>query len=234
MTAEIEKPKFTLMEIESALSELLTARAEAEEMPEAEREQALAAVDDALAEYVSREVQKADSIIGFCRNLKRAMEAAKEDRDYYAKRAEFLKRTLDRVKDLTHTAMEFVGKKRIDGRNGYLMLKGNGGVEPLTIDDPAMIPDEFKVVRVTMSAKDFNRLRPIIAKMAITIPAIDAEVSQSRIREALAQPCWNCGGEGTMPDAFDGVGPCAVCDGSGKNTVPGAHLEPRGSHVEIR
>lgn len=202
MTAEMTTPKFSLLEIEAALSELLTARAEADEIAEpAEREQALAAVDEALAEYVAREVQKADNIINFCRTLKRATDAAKEDRDYYARRAAFLERTLQRVKDLTHTAMEYVQKKRIDGRNGYLLLKGNGGLEPLAVDTE-LLPLEYYAITVRLPQPVYERLlygEPLVETLS-------KEPDNRRIRTALAA------GEG----------------------VPGAHLEPRGSHVEVR
>jgi hypothetical protein len=84
-------------------------------------------VDDAIRAYVSREVQKVDNIVNFCRNLRRAIDAAKEDRDYYARRAEIIGHVLDRVKSYAHLAMEANGQKRLDGRAGYLLVKGNGG-----------------------------------------------------------------------------------------------------------
>jgi hypothetical protein len=201
MISELEKPKFTLLEIESALSELIIARAEAEATEDpAEREQALAAVDDALAEYVSREILKADSIIDFTRHLKRALEAAKEDRDYYARRASFLERTLNRVKEATQFAMELVGKKRIEGRHGYLTLRGNGGQQALTVDE-SLLPDEYRLVTVRVPLDAWKKWGVLDeAEVMGTCP------NQRKIRGLLER------GEG----------------------VPGAYLEPRGQHVEVR
>ena len=211
MTDEIEKPRFSLFEIEHALTELLTARAEAEEIPEGpEREQALAAVDQAMAEYVERELQKADNIIGFCRTLKRATEAAKEDRDYYARRAGFLDRTLQRMKEYAHIAMEAAGKKRIDGRSGYLLVKNNGGIEPLVISNETIIPDDHCKFIVTVPGEQWRAVHDCLRGMHI-IGLLTGYQTQRVPDTAVIRDTLKRG---------DGV--------------PGAHLEHRGQHVEVK
>jgi len=201
MITELEKPRFSLLEIESALTELVCARAEAEAVADPqEKEQALAACDEALSQYVSRELAKADNIIDFCRHLKRATEAAKEDRDYYARRASFLERTRARVLECCQYAMEYVGKKRIEGRHGYLSLRANGGLAALTVDE-SLLPDEFRVVTLKVPLDTWKKWG-----MLDEAEVIGTQPNQRKIRHVLES-------------------------GGG---VPGAYLEERGQHVEIR
>lgn len=204
MANELTSPKLTLWDIESAWVDLMQARAEAEELPETERLQALAAVDEAIAQYTRAELQKADSIIGFCRHLKMLEQAAKEQAAYQSRRAAVAGSLLNRIKGIAQVAMEATGKKRIDGRTGYLLVKGNGGVAPLKIQED-VLPDEYRDVTVTMPLVTFRDLQeehPVLGAVKVRgiAPAND------RIRE----------------DLDDGHG------------VPGAWLEDRGSHVEVK
>ena len=204
MANELTPPKLTLWDIESAWVELMQAHTEAEGLPMDEREQAVAAVDEAIAQYTRSELQKADSIIGFCRHLKMLEASAKEQAAYQTKRAAIAGALLSRIKGIAQSAMEAVGKKRIDGRTGYLLVKINGGTAPLKIQED-ILPDEYRDVTVTMSLAALETVLKVFPdlsgiKWSPVIPAND------RIRKALAE-------------------------GTG---VPGAWLEDRGSHVEVK
>lgn len=119
------------------------------------------------------------------------------------------------------------GCRKLTGVDGsVLMLKGNGGKEPLLIQDPAMVPDEQCDFLVTIPGYHWRALECYMRDAT----AIKREPSNSRIREALAQPCDRCGGL----SAHDPSDECDTCGGSGKNAVPGAALGERGVHVEIR
>ena len=207
MTNELTPPKLTLWDIESAWVELMQARTEAEGLPMDEREQAVAAVDEAMAQYTRSELQKADSIIGFCRHLKMLETSAKEQAAYQSKRAATAGALLSRIKGIAQSAMEAAGKKRIDGRTGYLLVKNNGGLAPLKIQED-VLPDEYRDITVTIPLEMFHMLQDEFPELGpVSAPkATPAFPANDRIRKALAE-------------------------GTG---VPGAWLEDRGSHVEVK
>ncbi len=66
------------------------------------------------------------------------------------------------------------------------------------------------------------------------------EASQEAIRKALETPCGSCLGAGEMQEVdpddrpIGKPGPCNMCAGTGRQLVPGARLEPRGSHIEVK
>ena len=204
MANELTPPKLTLWDIESAWVELMQARTEAEGLSVDEREQAVAAVDEAIAQYTRSELQKADSIIGFCRHLKMLETSAKEQAAYQSKRAATAGALLSRIKGIAQSAMEAAGKKRIDGRTGYLLVKNNGGLAPLKIQED-VLPDEYRDITITISAGMFEVLRGIHPEL-VSAKATSSVPANDRIRKALAE-------------------------GTG---VPGAWLEERGSHIEVK
>jgi hypothetical protein len=137
--------------------------------------------------------------------------------------------------------MDAAGKQRLEGHTGTLRIKGNGGVEPLVLDNPPLIPDDYCVWQGQISAAQFRQFS--LELMTDPITKLERRPSNALIREGLAEDCPRCDGNGV----FEGSGfngqwdygmmpedPCNACGGSGKRGVPGAHLEPRGRHVEVK
>lgn len=227
--------RLSLFDIEAAWMDLIQAREEAESIgDQKEREEALTAVDNAIAEYVAREVQKVDGIRAVVRRLKIEAADAKAEAERQRVRHKRAEDILERVKHCVQTAMEMVGKKRIEGRTGYLLLKGNGGVEPLVIDGwdsekqkwtgETVLPYEYQTITVKMPRNLWSNL--ISEYNDGTMQAGVTEPNNQLIRVALSHDCQRC---------FDyAPSVCESCGGTGKRGVPGAHLEPRGVHVECK
>jgi len=128
------------------------------------------------------------------------------------------------------------GARKLVGSDGsQIMLKGNGGIEPLHVDgwDPDSrqwvghndLPLEYKTVTLRVPAAIVGR---VAGMDGVTV--VSTEPDQARIREALASPCPACYG---LP-AHSPIDECQACGGSGRQGVPGARLHPRGSHIEVR
>jgi hypothetical protein len=116
-------------------------------------------------------------------------------------------------------------------------------VEEVEVFDESLVPDEFCTVTVTMTAKEWYRAqglssgKPLIATVGPRTPSL------SLIGEALTKPCGKCG-NGKQRSCANltcqlaglhvSVCVCPECGGTGRQSVPGARLVERGSHVECK
>jgi hypothetical protein len=191
----------------------------------------LAEVEKALAEYVTREVRKVDGIHNYLWSAKVAYEAAREESARFAERARRIKDSSDRLKQLCCDVLAAAGKKRLDGTGGrYLLRKGNGGLQPLQVQED-VLPEELVDVTVRLPLNEWRAL----AARGIGVDRgkiVAREPANDRIRAALQEPCKRCGGIGERPEV--GPDPCIDCNGTGKATVPGARLLERGEHLECK
>jgi len=236
----MENVKLSLWDIETGLLDLLAAREEAD-TPEA-----IEAVEQALAEYASREVAKVDNIRGFIRHCEMVAAAARQEAADQAARARMWEGRRDRVKAMVQTVMEATGQKRIEGRTGSLLMKGNGGLAPLVVTNPDQVPDECCKYVGWIGARGWAALQESADAHGWQPHDFQLErvVDNERVRDALKTACGWCGGKGFLnPDgslnAFEGSDAavtrlCAVCNGTGRAGVPGAYLGERGTHVEVR
>jgi hypothetical protein len=175
----------SLYSIEAAFLDLLTAREEVlagEQGPDTPAE--LEEIEKALAEYVKREVAKVDGIHAYLGWAKATAEEARRESAAMAERARRIEAGMDRVKDICLDAMQMIGKKRIDGTAGrYLSVAGNGGVQPLGIQDE-MVPDEYLDVTVRLPRDLWLDMLGdrILSENA---QVLGLKPSNGRIREAL-------------------------------------------------
>ena len=203
-----------LYDIEAGLSEALTVwqeametdalESQAGEQTQAER---ILAADLALRTYAELELRKVDGYIATMRTLTAALAYRKAEAARHRKAAEGIQNALDWLKQYAQTAMEVWGKKRLEGKTGYLLLKGNGGKQPVTITDGSLVPDEFCTVTATIPMDLWSEV----------VLALDGE-DLSRVRTGPRVPSLSLIGE-------------ALERGDG---VPGARLENRGQHVEVK
>lgn len=136
------------------------------------------------------------------------------------------------------------GSRKLVGADGsQIMLKRNGGVLPLLIDNQELLPDDccrmVGWVRADLWELAVDMVRELSQRgTRINDFSLRREPDPEAIRAKLAKPCDGCDGVGTFSvDLAKDVSEthlCAVCGGSGKNAVPGARLGERGSHVEVR
>ena len=203
----------------------------------AELEAALAKVNAEIEAYLVKEIRKVDGVRDFWRTCEKFIETAKEEGRRQMERAREWDTRLTRLKAMCVTVMqsfEWQPRKprRLEGARGSISLKGNGGVQPVTITDIDLVPDEYKEVTVNMNVATWNWIKGVIWEKGAeeVVLSLTAKVSTpvarlDRIRTALESTCGHCGGHSTQ---------CACCGGTGKQGIPGARLDPRGEQVECK
>lgn len=234
-------PKLSLYQLEVELCELIEFRESCE--TEEERK----AADAQIAVYVEREVRKVDNLRSYLRHCEMMIGTAREEVQIQSGRMQAWTARKDRLKSSVLGVMQMIGEKKLEGRTGTLSIKGNGGQQALTITDESLVPDEFCEAHVVLKIDAwFKRLR---FHLGSDVAVCSRVVRNDLVRRALSEPCPNCEGGDLVnmveeipvihgvPDlsqAIKTVVPCSACGGEGTRRVPGARLEPRGSHLEVK
>lgn len=223
----------SLFDIDSGLHELLSAWQEA---PADQVEEHAAA----LREYVGQVIRSVDPVRRYIRFCDSAEVEAREEAARQAERARMWAARRDRLKAFVLEWMQQWGwtdgkPRRLESPTGVLSLRVNGGVQPLTITDPALLPDELCDVTVTMDWDTWRIVQAYMAEIHTEDMFRSARVpSNECIRAALAKPCAGCNGTGLCGFGTAGMGACPECNGTKTASVPGARLEPRGESVVVK
>lgn len=198
---------------------------------QSERERSIEAADVALADHSSKEIEKVDGYIAVIGHLEATIAARKSAAKRNQTAARILETMLEQLKASAVYAISVVpGRKRVDGESGYLLVKANGGVAPLLVTDPDLVPSEYVRLEGWVNEADWETMIEATRRRLMSPdwrPHMDMKRSpdNAAIRKALGEPCPNCKGAGEG---------CAACGGSGLNAVPGARLGERGTHLECR
>ena len=224
--------------------------------------QELAVIDKAIRDYIGAEIKKVDGTADFILMLDRLCHEQRErkggtercelDReiDRLKARRDQFRSVLAHVKDAVKFVMEGMswreGKpKKLEGVRHSLTLRGNGGAQPVVVTDETLVPDEYCQVTVTMTADLWRSVSEHVYQCEST-GEFDGEIFQtlpkrtprlSAIAEALNAPCPHCKGQGLTDQDSDGPCPskqCSECQGTGKQSVAGCHLGPRGESVVVK
>ena len=219
----------TLWSIEDSLVQLIGAREDALSdmgISEDERRDQLQVIDNALADYIRQEITKVDNVRSYLLHCRLMADAARAERAAMEARVRLWEARESRLKEICILALDSAAKKRVEGKTGSLSVRGNGGVQPLVIYQPDIVPDEQCVWAGTVGPATWRRIQ----MLAIADPQtkLERQPSNAAIREALGKPCPECG---TLPAPSDA---CQTCGGTGTMGVPGAHLEPRGRSLVVK
>lgn len=174
---------------------------------------------------------------------------------WYGKLAEDAKRVMKQaesraalIRAYVKGEMQVAGVRWIKTASGSLTLRGNGGLQPLSVNLDEL-PDEYTKVTVTMPHQLWSAICDHFAEcgkselkagdlMSQPGVTVKTEPDNARIREALGKPCERCGGEKRvcfketqLSEVWDD---CPVCGGTGRFTIPGAKLEERGESLVVR
>ena len=153
----MSETNLSLYRIETELLELLQFREDTaldQTMTVAERDETLKAADQHIAEYVARELTKADNIAAFLRECDRRADLEDEEIARLQARKRKWQAWHDRLEECTIRAMQIAGKREIDGAHNTLKLRKNpASVEIL---QPEMIPMEYctQTVKIQQSVWD--------------------------------------------------------------------------------
>jgi len=221
-------PKLYPLTLYSLSYDLISLLAEREEM--ADRKEDTADVDAAMAEYMQALPQKVDGVVHVLRTLDSQAELAAAEVQRLNARRRQIASAAERLRQYCCSVLAQLpkprkGSRKLEGSTSSLILKGNGGLEPLEVYDEALVPDEYCTATITMSMNDWNALFDAAGSPVLVGSSVQRSVNNAAVRKALAKNCWLCEGKG---------GDCNACGGSGKQGVPGARLQERGSHLEIR
>jgi hypothetical protein len=218
----------SLWHIEEAISQLMDMREEATDAEE------IAVIEGELVKYAQQELRKVDNVVGYLKHCAMMESTAKEEATAQAERARLWHERAARLKRACQAVMEtFVGgeRKKLEGRAGVIVLKGNGGRQAVTIADAELIPEEYCDYVGAIPGALWREL--VGQHEALTGVKLIRTPRAALIHEALQAKCAECGGDGLMPFSPEGE-KCTACGGSGKAGVPGAQLEPRGAHIEVK
>lgn len=247
-------PTLTLYKLDSELTELLDYRQERiEDAQSPASAEELEACDIAIRQYMEALPAKVDRVAAVLRYFDEQVDWADREIRRLKARKSAIEENAERLKDCVSAVLEKQpanGKSRkLVGQHSTLMLKGNGGVAPVVISQPELVPSDYCVYRLELDYPIMNAIMLAVedawedSRVSKLEERITRVPSNTLIREALIQPCAAC--DGTEPQrCCNGVDcacmgkpiepDCESCGGTGRASVPGAHLGDRGVHVEVR
>jgi hypothetical protein len=140
-------------------------------------------------------------------------------------------------------AMRTLNAKVLEGSNGRkLRRQNNGGVVPVEVVQPELVPESLSSVtwrlpaslaRLLVNNWDAKEYAEDFERLGNT----NFEPNLTAIRKELERrvPCPQCGGKGERQVAIDDPFPCETCGGTGEisSGVPGCRLGDRGEHVRV-
>jgi Siphovirus Gp157 len=227
-------------------AEAASARPENQALLEEQRQEVLMSIDRLGADLAT----KTDSIAGVLRRLDSDAAMQREEAERMAAKAKASERAAAWLKEYVIKTMDEHGWKHLKTPRNTLTIRGNGGVQPLVIDNPATIPDAQCWMEGRIRADVWAEILNVIEATGARANEYVSERSKfervpsnTLIREALAGECKKCGGAGDIwirhrhePGGEEGEGhreACEACNGTGRASVPGAHLEGRGRHLHL-
>lgn len=215
-----EARSLTLYEIKSELAELIAVQEQAEDclkdaplydrLTEDDKKELQAELDrcnEAIRLYLHEERHKTDNIIRYIAEQEASAEAARSEALRLTRVADVRDNRAKRVKDMCLGIMLAFGEKRLEGRLGSLIVKGNGGVQALDVTDVDSVPNPLCDYQGYIEGSLWLAIRgacPWIDELLDSV-RMTRVVNQSRVRKALAAAA-----------------------------VQGVELKPRGVHLEIR
>lgn len=158
-------PDLSLFHLDAELQALVMYREErAGDTEDPITPEELAAVDAEITKYLEALPKKVSGVVAVFRDWQSKRETAKKERDRYAKIVQHFDGLEKRLKEYCAAILERQpepkkGARKLVGADGsMLILKGNGGLQPLEITDAAAIPEELNTVTCEMPADLFRRL----------------------------------------------------------------------------
>lgn len=181
-------PKVSLYQYAQEIVELEDLRQQADEEGDTA---AVAAIDQQIKAYLTEHLaRKASGIRGYIREQMARAAVHKAEAARYSALAARETATVERLKAFALGVMQMLGVKRLDGPTGDRMLsrRGNGGVMPLVIAQPAMVPPQFQTVTVTMTALEWARIADDVNWFAVDKPAPWNEQIRAALELGLGVP----------------------------------------------
>lgn len=160
----------TLYQIADELVALKQLRDDADYEGDAE---AVKVIDGQLQEWIQGCLAtKADGIRGWLKHL--AVQAAEwqEEADRFTALAKKAREDGDRLKTTVLYAMQLLEMKQVAGSRGDVLLhrRRNGGVKPLVIAQPELVPDELQYVVVSLPLHEWGKVLDQVVALRVDRP----------------------------------------------------------------
>lgn len=179
---------------------------------------------------------KAEAIAAVVNRQKSEILLLKGDEQRIHDRRVAMERSADWLKSYVLGVMQANDQTLIRTPKASIRIQRNGGVDPMEMKYPALVPDEYCRFTMQLSYRAYSHIcaaNPhFVGREDVRITR---EVNQDLVRATLLEDCPDCGGKGMKVSVAEGIAdlPCVVCEGSGKKLVPGANLTERGVHLRV-
>jgi hypothetical protein len=194
-------PRRSLYDISVAIVGLHELREQAEYEGDAAR---VTEIDGQLKQYLSNELPaKIDSVRNYIRWQENEAAVRAEEAKNQAVLAGRAEANVERMKGMLLWCLQQLGQTKLEGALHWVRRQGNGGLRPLNIRQPELVPDEYRLVAIRMPLDKWRQYGDHLADIGIDCELVRTELDNGEIRAALER------GEG----------------------VPGCELGERGEHV---
>lgn len=203
-STEVQPRRRTLLDISQEIIALHEGRQDAEDDGDAAR---VAAIDQELQVYLKAELShKVDSVRNFIREQENAAEFYAEEARELLHKAKRSRETVERVKGFVLGIMQALNIPKYHGVTHWIRKQANGGIKPLEIAQPELVPAPFQRATVTMSVPLLRRILKDLTEVDCReVYKTTTELDPGAIRAALER------GEG----------------------VPGCRLQERGEQLRM-
>lgn len=173
---------------------------------------ALDSVHIALVECVMGLVRKADSVAAFIGREQSLADSAKEESERTYALAKTRQGRVDWMKRTVVMVMQELDLKLLQGDHAELRRHGNGGVQPVEVRQPELLPAKYQRFELRITGEEKEHLADLIDELSATL---DPRMME---RAKPIEPDT----ELIRKDLLTG------------EAVPGALLNPRGEHLRVK
>ena len=235
MTPATEK-KLTLFELERELVELI------EFAEDAKEDEEIVAAQHLIGKYLEQRAVKVDNIRAYLKHCEMMAQAANDEAATQIARGNAWDARAQRLKDACVRVMQDFGEKKLPGRTGELRLHANPPAVEVT--NAELVPDEYTRAIVRMCGELWTLLYGFLQRFQSVVQTLSPalgdlwyarptfqvaiEPDKTLLKAALQSSCEFCEG---LTDKERSE--CSRCNGTGKQSVPGARLVTDRAHLRI-
>jgi Siphovirus Gp157 len=177
--SSVPAPRRSLYDISVAIVGLHEQREQAEYEGDAAR---VTEIDGQLKQYLSNELPaKIDSVRNYIRWQENEAKVRAEEAKNQAVLAGRAQDNVARMKDLLLWCLQQLGQTKLEGALHWVRRQGNGGLKPLNIRQPELVPENFKVVTVELRMTEWGKVLDQVRVLKVSPP----EPHSGLIRAAL-------------------------------------------------
>ena len=188
------------------------------DMLPADLAESLKAIDARIEQYVRTEIQRVDGVAAYMRECESRVTALDAEKKRISERIALWKARQERVKEVVTRVMQALGARLLEGQNATLRLKKNP--PSVEVSQPDLVPDKFKLTKVTMSQNLYDKL----------VAFLDKRYVMTHSDEPLAILAELLAAKKEAPEPSKSL---LAAELKQSGSVPGAHLITDKVHLEV-